>query len=100
MVKWMQNTQKKKNIITIKNKKKENKARRCKVRSIKNQVMKQTEKTSSTEMKRNEIIELRESTIRLCFKSAYFVHPVQRSVISLQYANLGKGHTVLAGQFY
>lgn len=35
---------KKKNIITIKNKKKEKKARRCKERSIKNQVMKQTEK--------------------------------------------------------
>lgn len=51
-------------------------------------------------MKRNETTELRESTIRLCFESAYFVHPIQRSVISLQYANLGKGHTVHAGQFY
>lgn len=39
-----EHTKKKKNIITIKNKKKEKKARRCKERSIKNQVMKQTEK--------------------------------------------------------
>lgn len=43
MVKQKQST--KKNVI-IKNKKKENKVRRYKERGIKNQVMKQTEKTS------------------------------------------------------
>jgi len=37
-------------------------------------------------MNRDEIIELKENTIRLSFKSAYFVHRVQRSVISLQCA--------------
>lgn len=39
-------------------------------------------------MKKKDIIELRENSIRLYFESAYFVYSVEISLISVQYANI------------